>query len=66
MRAFLAPQIQENAPDRKTTPGTAEGTERASTVAVASAISVGVTLALDGCLVPGWGNDGLIRDPICK
>lgn len=50
-------------PDRKTTPATAGGTEREMTVAVANPMSSGVTLALEGCFNPGWGNEGLINVP---
>ena len=40
-------------PDRKTTPATATGIERARAVAVARAISSVVTLAREGCFRPG-------------
>ena len=45
-------------------PGTADGTVREMTVAVATAICSGVTRALEGCCRPGWGKEGLMRDPV--
>lgn len=50
-------------PDKNTTPGTAMGTDRNNIVAVATAMSLAVVCLLEGCLKPGWGNDGLISDP---
>lgn len=50
-------------PERKTTPATDTGTERASAVAVARPIASIDMVPREGCLRPGCGKDGLINEP---
>ena len=50
-------------PERKTTPATDTGTERASTVAVAKPIFSTDVVLREGCLGPGCRKDGLTNEP---